>query len=103
MVNEPSRNTLVWDLDTKLSFPVAFTEYASRALRPRELPVHYQQLFRVVGGADYLQTFASDRSHMMNSDGSWKSPPPSYTPIQTKGTTMEAACVNTFYPHKTSA
>jgi len=103
LVNEPSRNTLVWDLDTKLSFPVAFTEYASRALCPRELPVHYQQLFRVVGGADYLQTFASDRSHMMNSDGSWKSPPPSYTPIQTKGTTMEAACVNTFYPHKTSA
>jgi len=85
-VNEPSKKTLVWDLDTNLSFPVAFTDYAIQALQPRDLPVHYQQLFRVMGGSDYLQTFASDRSHMINEDGSWKSPPPTYPPIQTKGT-----------------
>ena len=83
--SEPSAEVIVWDLDTRLSFPVPFTEYAKRAIHPRDIPAQFQQLFRVVKGADYLRTFASDRSHMINPDGSWKSPPPDYSPIHTKG------------------
>ena len=84
-LRKPSREVIVWDLDTRLNFPVSFKEYAKQAIHPQEIPAQFQQLFRVVKGVDYLQTFASDRSHMINPDGSWKSPPPDYAPIYTKG------------------
>lgn len=86
-LSKPSVEVIVWDLDTRLSFPVSFTEYAQQAIHPRDIPARFQQLFRVVKGTDYLRTFASDRSHMINPDGSWKSPPPNYTPIHTEGKT----------------
>ena len=84
-LSKPSTEVIVWDLDMRLSFPISFKEYANQAIHPQDIPARFQQLFRVVKGADYLQTFASDRSHMINSDGSWKSPPPDYAPIHTKG------------------
>lgn len=85
VLSKPSAEVVVWDLDTRLSFPVSFTEYAKQALRPQDIPARFWQLFRVVKGADYLRTFASDRSHMINPDGSWQSPPPDYAPIHTEG------------------
>jgi len=33
----------------------------------------------------YLETFASDRSHMKDADGKWQKPPPSYPCIETAG------------------
>ena len=86
-LSKPSVEVIVWDLDTRLSFPVSFTEYVQQAIHPRDIPARFQQLFRIVKGTDYLRTFASDRSHMINPDGSWKSPPPDYTPIHTEGKT----------------
>jgi len=41
--------------------------------------------FRVVPSDLYLSTFASDRSHMLNADGSWLHPPPTYPCISTAG------------------
>lgn len=42
-------------------------------------------MFRVIPAAEFLQTFASDRSHMLTKDGQWMSPPPVYPPIKTEG------------------
>ena len=84
-LSKPLTEVIVWDLDTRLSFPVSFKQYVQQAIHPQDIPAQFQQLFRVVKAADYLQTFASDRSHMINPDGSWKSPPPNYAPIHTKG------------------
>ncbi len=42
--------------------------------------------FRVIPAEVFLATFASDRSHMKNEDGSWMQPPPSYPCIATQGT-----------------
>ena len=41
-------------------------------------------MFRVIPAAEFLEKFASDRSHMVNTEG-WIAPPPSYPCIQTKG------------------
>lgn len=42
-------------------------------------------MFRVIPAEEFLQTFASDRSHMLTPDGHWMAPPPTYPPIKTKG------------------
>jgi len=43
----------------------------------------YHRLFRVIPSQDFLMTFASNRSHMKKSDGSWIKSPPGYEPIST--------------------
>lgn len=41
--------------------------------------------FRVIRADSYLKNFASDRSHMKDSSGNWREPPPSYPCIETGG------------------
>nr|CAB3465381.1 unnamed protein product [Digitaria exilis] len=55
---------LVWDLDSDLPFPCPFS-----------------QLFRMVHTPLFLQSFASDRSHMKDPAGNWIQLPPKYDPI----------------------
>ena len=43
-------------------------------------------MFRIVSSDIYLSTFASDRSHMLDADGSWLQSPPTYPCISTPGT-----------------
>jgi len=45
-------------------------------------------MFRIVSSDVYLSTFASNRSHMLNADGSWLQPPPTYPCISTAGTVI---------------
>lgn len=75
---------LVYDLDTTLGFPEAFDCYVRDAFKPH-YPINpeFERLFRVVGAAEFLDTFASDRSRMKRADGSWIKPPPPYPCIQT--------------------
>jgi len=47
----------------------------------------YHRIFRVVPAPAFLQTFASDRRHMLKEDGSWLKPPPSYPCITAPHTT----------------
>ncbi|XP_034400411.1 protein N-terminal glutamine amidohydrolase-like isoform X2 [Cyclopterus lumpus] len=80
-LNSPS---LVYDLDTELSFPCSLNLYAAQALRSdRNIKPAYHRKLRVVPADSFLLNFASDRSHMKNSDGSWRMPPPPYLPIRT--------------------
>ena len=88
---EQGKETLVYDLDSVLPFPVEFKLYVESTFRPSEpvLKIGWKnvptRMYRVVPAAAYLNEFASDRSHMINpKDGSWMAPPPSYLPIKTE-------------------
>ncbi|RUS73629.1 hypothetical protein EGW08_018602 [Elysia chlorotica] len=81
-VYHESKESLVFDLDTELSFPCTLKEYANACIGDeRTLKEEYRRMFRVVPVEEFLNTFASDRSHMINEKGEWLAPPPSYPPI----------------------
>ncbi|XP_052718138.1 protein N-terminal glutamine amidohydrolase-like [Crassostrea angulata] len=83
---EPSESkTIVYDLDTTLTFPCDFRRYYEESIKDeRCLKPEYHRMFRVIPAEEFLQTFASDRSHMLTPEGHWVSPPPTYPPIKTK-------------------
>lgn len=55
----------VLDFDTRLGFPFGYRDYLARSF-PQQvlLPEDYRAWVRAVPAADFLQRFASDRSHM---------------------------------------
>ena len=90
-VARKSSEHYVFDFDTTLSFPCPLDLYAKECFKPSNPEIsqwwlqfaimtgHY---FRAVKGPDFLKTFSSDRSHMIDeSSGNWKSDPPGYEPI----------------------
>ncbi|XP_062579206.1 protein N-terminal glutamine amidohydrolase-like [Saccostrea cucullata] len=85
-IYQPSGSSaMVYDLDTTLTFPCDFRRYYEESIKDdRRFKPEYQRLFRVIPAAEFLQTFASDRSHMLTQDGQWMSPPPVYLPIKTE-------------------
>lgn len=74
----------VYDLDTTVGFPVELGLYIQRSFIS-EVPLDPElaPMFRVVGAAEFLETFASDRSRMVRPDGTWKKTPPPYPCIRT--------------------
>ncbi|CAG8479621.1 3127_t:CDS:2 [Paraglomus occultum] len=87
--NGQKKRSWVYDLDTVLPFPCEFETYRRSALArfpQREL----QRKYRLIPAKTYLEVFASDRSHMLQEDGSWKAPPPAYPPISTDGKNVNA-------------
>lgn len=88
-VNESENETLVYDLDTVLPFPVSFNQYAKEAFKPGltlwigPSTIFPERMYRVIPADGFLEEFASDRSHM-HKDGSWLAPPPSYPPIRSQ-------------------
>lgn len=72
----------VWDLDSDLPFPSPLIQYVSEAIQPLSFGnSRYARLFRVVHAPVFLQSFASDRSHMKDPEGNWIQLPPKYEPI----------------------
>ncbi|HEU4407983.1 MAG TPA: protein N-terminal glutamine amidohydrolase [Polyangiaceae bacterium] len=79
----------VWDLDSRLPRPVDALEYLRETFRhERAVPAPLRPRFRVVPRAIFLDTFASDRSHMRLGDGGWLAPPPPRPPIRTAAEAM---------------
>ncbi|XP_041867220.1 protein N-terminal glutamine amidohydrolase isoform X2 [Melanotaenia boesemani] len=77
-------DSLVYDLDSELPFPCSLRLYAAQAFRSDHfIRPEFHRKLRVIPADSFLLNFASDRSHMRNSDGTWKMPPPSYPPIRT--------------------
>jgi hypothetical protein len=72
----------VWDLDSRLPLPTGGADWlaASFALADR-LPVAYAPRFLVIPAPLYRSRFASDRSHMRDSRGRWRHPPPPWDRI----------------------
>src|SRR5262249_37200429 len=70
----------VWDLDTTLGLPVPASLYLERSFRP-DLPEEYLPRFRRIDAELFQERFASDRSHMLLSDGRFRKPPPPWPAI----------------------
>lgn len=107
--------SFVYDLDTALPFPCPCDVYSREAFRSdaplkpefrrqvqavkvfgQNVCFHFLKMLiiffclffrkmRVIPAVTYLKTFASDRSHMKRSDGTWRMPPPTYPCIDTSG------------------
>ncbi|XP_038666242.1 protein N-terminal glutamine amidohydrolase [Scyliorhinus canicula] len=74
----------IYDLDTTLPFPCPCDTYVKEAFRSEDLirPA-FRRKMRVIRADLYLKTFASDRSHMKDANGMWRTTPPPYPCIQT--------------------
>lgn len=70
----------VADLDTLLSFPCPVEEYLSNSFVPGE-----PSIFRVVDADHYINSFASDRRHMLDQNGKYLQPPPLWNEIGRSG------------------
>ncbi|XP_058610243.1 protein N-terminal glutamine amidohydrolase isoform X2 [Onychostoma macrolepis] len=79
----------IYDLDTILPFPCLLDVYSKDSFRSDEhlKPAFWRKL-RVIPGDTYLKKFASDRSHMKDSDGNWRMPPPPYPCLETSESKM---------------
>ena len=79
----------IFDLDSTLPFPCDARDYL-RATFPLAgaLPEPFAPRFRFVPAEVLDGSFASDRSHMRATDGSWRSPPPPWPAIATAAATM---------------
>lgn len=79
----------IWDLDSRLPCPIGALDYLRKTFRPeRRVPARFRPHFRLVPRAIFLDTFASDRSHMRQSDEGWLAPPPPRPPIRIDAETM---------------
>lgn len=56
--------------------------FHSSAISDWLCPACVCRLFRVIPARTFLDSFASDRSHMMRADGSWVAAPPAYPAIR---------------------
>ncbi|XP_057163996.1 protein N-terminal glutamine amidohydrolase isoform X1 [Ursus arctos] len=84
--------SFIYDLDTVLPFPCPFDTYVEDAFKSDEdIHPQFRRKFRVIRADSYLKNFASDRSHMKDSSGNWREPPPSYPCIET-GVTGTRIC-----------
>jgi protein N-terminal glutamine amidohydrolase len=89
------RYWFVWDLDTVLSLPVRAEEYLSKTFPDRIVAATFlAPRFRIFDGAEYVETFRSDRSHMRDKNGQWLAPPPPWPPILGNGPLTFAAMID---------
>jgi hypothetical protein len=76
----------VFDLDTTLGLPVLFQTYVNATFRMSDRGLdEYAPKFRVIDAKEFVSLFSSDRSHMRNSDGTWKATPPTWPLIEGTG------------------
>lgn len=81
--------SFIYDLDTILPFPCSLDVYSMEAFQSdKHLKPAYWRKLRVIPGDTYLKEFASDRSHMKDSDGNWRMPPPAYPCLETPESKM---------------
>ncbi|GMT28637.1 hypothetical protein PFISCL1PPCAC_19934, partial [Pristionchus fissidentatus] len=80
LLHTNANSSLVYDLDSRLAFPVAATEYIIESF-PRQVRSELAPIFRLIPLSSYLSFFSSDRSHMLSPLGSYLSPPPPWPPI----------------------
>lgn len=83
---DSSSKALVWDLDSRLHFPVDCSLYLDVTFAGVDrLPARFAPKFRVVPAPTFIATFSTDRSHMRDSEGNWLQPPPPWNPPQAVG------------------
>ncbi len=71
----------VYDLDTILLFPCPQETYLQMSF-PDGIPSDLEPQLRLIPASEYVESFASDRSHMLDEDGNYLHPPPPWPAIQ---------------------
>jgi hypothetical protein len=67
----------IWDLDTRLGLPCDADRWLDLTFQdPQRVPAQYHPRFRVVPSVEFVENFASDRSHMRSPSGRYRRPPP---------------------------
>ena len=85
LVNSSTKYCTVYDLDCQVIYPMPFEPYCQFSYKDKQglnAPT-----FRVIPFLEFLQNFASDRSHMIK-EGSFIKPPPKENCIETETTKM---------------
>ncbi|MEM1179499.1 MAG: protein N-terminal glutamine amidohydrolase [Acidobacteriota bacterium] len=83
------RETWVFDLDSTLGVPVTLERYLAETFPfDGRLEKRLRPTFRLVESGEFRRTFASDRSHMLDSEGQWRHRPPPWPMIQAPGASM---------------
>ncbi|EJD05951.1 uncharacterized protein FOMMEDRAFT_26741 [Fomitiporia mediterranea MF3/22] len=80
-------STWIYDLDSRLEMPCKWEDYIAStfpyaSIQAAEagwsIPETYQSLFRIVAAEEFLESFASDRSHMLGPESESDDGPPRY-------------------------
>jgi protein N-terminal glutamine amidohydrolase len=82
---QPSKSstTLIYDIDSDLSYPCPIEEYLGESFAGIEnYKDEYKPMFRVVQASVFLKNFKSDRMHMYDEETGWSATPPTYKCIQ---------------------
>lgn len=73
--------SMIWDLDTLLSFPCPAGDYLKKSFL-LEFDDDYLPRFRVIKAETYIRNFTSDRRHMINQSGKYIHSPPHWPAIR---------------------
>jgi protein N-terminal glutamine amidohydrolase len=78
--------SFIYDFDSTLPVPLSGMDYIEKTFRRHENweDIHLQH-FKAINAEDYLNTFVSDRSHMIDSAGNWIVTPPTWPTIGKPG------------------
>jgi hypothetical protein len=72
----------VWDLDSQLGLGLDAHEYLLRTFPDEKSnDEKYAPRFRLVQSVEFVRSFSSDRSHMLDANKQWIAPPPAWPPI----------------------
>ena len=72
----------IWDLDTRAGYPLPAQDWIQASFGGcANMPDTFHPMFRVVEAGPFIESFSSDRSHMLVSENSYRSPVPSWEPI----------------------
>lgn len=73
----------LWDLDTTLSCPTSLDDWLSGSFPfAGEIPEEFEPRFRLVAADQFVASFSSDRSHMLDRRGRYRKPPPAWPAIR---------------------
>ena len=79
----------IWDSDSRLGSPVPLNEYLEHTFGLgtflENIPERFRSHFRMVQAQDFIETFSSDRSHMLSPEGEYFHPPPPWPAIDQNG------------------
>ncbi|EFC40220.1 predicted protein [Naegleria gruberi] len=95
--NSATQQSTVYDMDTRLDFPSTFESYIVNSFlltfmirNPSKRLCELMNClkFRIVPACEFLKSFSSDRSHMINEEGEYSAKPPIYPPIRADPNTV---------------
>jgi hypothetical protein len=70
---------LIYDFDSAVPFPAPLSTYVGLVLQPGQMAqaaTDFQRMYRLIPRTEFLESFSSDRTHMLDADGNYNAEPP---------------------------